>query len=168
VGKSAQRRASNREHDAKRRQEQPWRAWYKDARWVHGRVAHLSANPLCAMCAVVGHVCAASVVDHIRPHRGDADRFFDRSNWQSLCTTCHDIRKQRAEARGYADTLDADGWPQDPMHPANAPVGAPVPRLAGTRDPTPRSKSPAPSDAGPAAPNGAQRREMKGRGRTHG
>lgn len=168
MGKSAQRRASNREHDARRRQEQPWRAWYKDPRWVHGRLAHLSEHPLCAMCALVGHVCPATVVDHVRPHRGDEALFFNRANWQSLCATCHDIRKQRLEARGYADTLDVDGWPSDPKHPANAHHGAPVAAQQGTRDPTPRSESLGPSDAGPAPPFRAQRREMKGRGQVHG
>jgi 5-methylcytosine-specific restriction enzyme A len=131
---------------------------------VHGRVAHLSEHPLCTMCRLVGHVCAANVVDHIRPHRGDEERFFDRSNWQSLCAACHDIRKQRAEARGYTDTLDGDGWPVDPMHPANAPVRAPATALAGIQDPTPRSKSLGPSGSGPAPPNRAQRRENQGRG----
>jgi 5-methylcytosine-specific restriction protein A len=164
VGKSAQRRASNREHDARRRQEQPWRAWYKDPRWVQGRLQHLSEHPLCAMCALVGHVCAATVVDHIRPHRGDEELFFDRTNWQSLCATCHDIRKQRAEARGYTDMLDDDGWPSDPNHPANAHVRATVAARAGIGDPTPRSKSLGPLPSGPAPTKRAQRRENQGRG----
>lgn len=165
MGKSAQRRASNREHDARRRQEQPWRAWYKDPRWVHGRLAQLMAHPLCGMCLMVGMTRAANVVDHVRPHHGDADLFFDRSNWQSLCTECHDIRKQRAEARGFMDTLDGDGWPVDPMHPANAHHGAAVPALAGDFRRQGGSKSLGPSDAGPATPHRANSREIGDRGR---
>lgn len=32
----------------------------------------------------------ATVVDHIIPHKGDYERFWDRSGWQSLCKRCHD------------------------------------------------------------------------------
>jgi 5-methylcytosine-specific restriction protein A len=37
-----------------------------------------------------GRVVKASVVDHIIPHRGDAELFWNESNWQSLCKSCHD------------------------------------------------------------------------------
>lgn len=119
MAKTAQRRASNRAYDVKRRAEQPWRAWYKDPRWVKGREQHLWANPLCVMCLARGQTTAARVVDHIIPHRGDAQLFFDPMNWQSLCDHDHDVHKQRLEQRGYSDQLDADGWPVDPLHPAN-------------------------------------------------
>lgn len=117
---SEMRRASNRRHDAKRRAEQPWRAWYKDPRWVKGRVVHLDRHPLCVMCLVRGVTRAATVVDHIIPHRGDAKLFFDsEKNWQSLCDHDHNTHKQRLEKQGYSDQLDADGWPVDPLHPSN-------------------------------------------------
>ena len=32
----------------------------------------------------------ATVVDHIKPHRGDAKLFWDETNWQPLCKSCHD------------------------------------------------------------------------------
>lgn len=32
----------------------------------------------------------ATVVDHIIPHRGNKDLFWDESNWQALCKKCHD------------------------------------------------------------------------------
>lgn len=35
---------------------------------------------------------AASVVDHIVPHKGDQKLFWRRSNWQSLCKRCHDVK----------------------------------------------------------------------------
>lgn len=35
---------------------------------------------------------AATVVDHIIPHRGDQKLFWDRSNWQALCKSCHDSK----------------------------------------------------------------------------
>lgn len=39
---------------------------------------------------------AATVVDHIIPHKGDQYLFWDRSNWQPLCKLCHD-RKTATE-----------------------------------------------------------------------
>nr|WP_246414712.1 HNH endonuclease signature motif containing protein [Yoonia ponticola] len=39
----------------------------------------------------------ATTVDHIKPHRGDKVLFWDKNNWQSLCTSCHNRHKQRVE-----------------------------------------------------------------------
>jgi 5-methylcytosine-specific restriction protein A len=72
-----------------------------DYQWQLARAAHLEANPLCVMCKARGVVTAATVVDHIRPHRGDMLIFWDRSNWQSLCKPCHDSEKQRIERATY-------------------------------------------------------------------
>ncbi|MFC3866200.1 HNH endonuclease [Alcaligenes aquatilis] len=41
----------------------------------------------------------ASVVDHVVAHRGNQVLFWDRSNWQGLCSTHHSRDKQREEAR---------------------------------------------------------------------
>jgi len=41
----------------------------------------------------------ASVVDHIQPHRGDPRTFWDTTNWQSLCASCHSSHKQAREKR---------------------------------------------------------------------
>jgi len=41
----------------------------------------------------------ATVVDHISPHKGDSDLFWDRANWQSLCESCHN-RKTASEDMG--------------------------------------------------------------------
>lgn len=35
---------------------------------------------------------AATVVDHITPHKGDKALFWQRANWQPLCKRCHDIK----------------------------------------------------------------------------
>lgn len=86
-----------------------WRAGKETAaqrgygyKWQKARLVHLQAHPLCAYCEKAGRVTAANVVDHATPHRGDMTLFWDRSNWASLCTTCHSSVKQReeAEARG--------------------------------------------------------------------
>ncbi len=71
------------------------------------------------MCAKAGRVTAATVVDHIKPHRGDQKLFWDTANWQALCKPCHDSHKQQIERIGYSTEVGADGWPTDPQHPSN-------------------------------------------------
>lgn len=59
-------------------------------RWRAASKRHLQREPLCQMyCKDQGRVTAAEVVDHIIPHKGDWDLFWDRSNWQSGCAACH-------------------------------------------------------------------------------
>lgn len=57
-------------------------------------------NPLCAHCLIDGAITAATVVDHIRPHRGDMRVFWDSDNWQSLCASCHG-RKTTTQDGGF-------------------------------------------------------------------
>ena len=63
-----------------------------DARWQKARRIYLSEHPLCVLCQQEGRVTAASVVDHIIPHRGDYSLMWDENNWQSLCTHHHAIK----------------------------------------------------------------------------
>ena len=85
----ALRRARNARHDARRpsaRQRGYSRAWEE------ARADYLKHHPDCVMCGQ-----PATVVDHVTPHRGNAKLFWDRSNWQSLCTHHHNSAKQRQE-----------------------------------------------------------------------
>lgn len=58
------------------------------------------------------------VVDHIDPHRGDPDKFWNGPK-QTLCPDDHDSVKQGMERRGFSTEIGADGFPVDPRHPAN-------------------------------------------------
>ncbi|MGR6497997.1 HNH endonuclease [Pseudomonas fulva] len=69
-------------------------------KWQKARERYLEENPLCAYCAKIGRTTAASVVDHVVPHRGDRDLFWSQDNWQPLCKPCHDSVKQAEEAAG--------------------------------------------------------------------
>jgi 5-methylcytosine-specific restriction protein A len=40
----------------------------------------------------IGRVVAASIVDHIKPHKGNKVLFWDKNNWQPLCKRHHDIK----------------------------------------------------------------------------
>lgn len=62
--------------------------------WEKARKAFLLRHPRCARCGR-----RADLVDHKIPHRGDRDLFWDKSNWQPLCTSCHSGAKQRQERR---------------------------------------------------------------------
>lgn len=53
---------------------------------------------------------AATVVDHIRPHKGSLDLFFSPDNIQSLDASCHNRFKQSHERNGTAE-IGVDGWP---------------------------------------------------------
>lgn len=39
----------------------------------------------------------ATLVDHVRPHKGDTNLFWDRNNWQPMCVHCHSKHKQKLE-----------------------------------------------------------------------
>lgn len=108
-------------YDYRTKEAAEYRKWYSLAAWrgPNGRRAHqLQAEPLCRFCEQRGRVTPASVADHIVPHRGNDEAFWHGA-LQSLCADCHDIEKQQIENRGYSMRADADGYPVDPMHPAN-------------------------------------------------
>lgn len=55
----------------------------------------LFEHPLCEECKRHGRVAAAKVVDHVKPHRGDQVLFWDASNHQSMCLSCHGIKSAK-------------------------------------------------------------------------
>jgi len=67
-----------------------------DSRWKKARERFLKINPLCNECLKEKNIVPATVVDHIVPHRGDKNLFWDESNWQPLCKRCHD-KKTRTQ-----------------------------------------------------------------------
>ena len=71
----------------------------------------LTDQPLCAMCLSQDVVTAADTVDHIKPHKGDADLFWLRDNLQSLCKWHHDSHKALIENGKSIPIFGSDGWP---------------------------------------------------------
>lgn len=63
-----------------------------DSKWRNARSRYLKKHPLCVRCQEQGKLVKATVVDHIKPHRGDMILFWDESNWQALCKKCHDTK----------------------------------------------------------------------------
>lgn len=81
-----------------------WHGLYSSRLWTQQlRPAQLLREPFCQApdCDGIretGRPSRATVVDHIRPHRGDMALFSDPANLQSLCKRCHDrktLREQR-------------------------------------------------------------------------
>jgi 5-methylcytosine-specific restriction enzyme A len=99
-----------------------------NSRWDKARQSFLKSHPLCVMCHRQGRAVAATVVDHIKPHRlkeaingGKQEEiakaqklFWDKTNWQPLCKQHHDSTKQREEKRGHVIGCDENGMPLDP------------------------------------------------------
>jgi 5-methylcytosine-specific restriction protein A len=66
-------------------------------KWQQARAGWLAKHPLCVQCHARGLVVEATDVDHIVPHKGDMTVFWDRSNWQSLCASCHSAKTARED-----------------------------------------------------------------------
>jgi hypothetical protein len=95
-----------------------WRHWYWTERWRKISRHQITSHPLCTTCEERGSITPATICDHITPHKGNPDQFWN-GPFQSLCKTCHDSVKAREEARGYRPGVDQAGRPVDPRHPWN-------------------------------------------------
>lgn len=98
-------RCAKHQHQVKRQQDD--RRGGSTARgygykWQKAREQFLKENPLCAEHLARGQVAAATVVDHKVPHKGDMALFWNRSNWQPLCKSCHDT-KTASKDGGYGN-----------------------------------------------------------------
>ncbi|MEP4195970.1 MAG: HNH endonuclease [Aliishimia sp.] len=78
---------------------------YNTARWQRLRLKILNRDLW--MCQETGVLLVggkkklnSAVVDHIKPHRGDMDLFWDERNLRSVCKKWHDQVKQSLEKRG--------------------------------------------------------------------
>jgi 5-methylcytosine-specific restriction protein A len=62
-------------------------------RWQKLRAAYLASHPVCEC----GCGRAATVVDHRRPHKGDAGLMYDWDNLQAMTKPCHDAKTARQD-----------------------------------------------------------------------
>ena len=83
--------AHTKEHDtAYRRQRGSSNKRGYTYRWQQEREAYLIRYPLCVNCLnTYKEIRTATEVDHIIPHKGNMKLFWDVSNWQGLCKSCH-------------------------------------------------------------------------------
>jgi 5-methylcytosine-specific restriction enzyme A len=79
-------------------------------KWRQAREAYLREHPLCAKCRENGRLEPATVGDHVKPHKGDPNLFWNRENWQPLCKRCHDAKTATHDGRwGQANHTRAVG-----------------------------------------------------------
>ena len=90
---------------------------YSDRRWRRASEAFIRQYPICVLCVCRGetnqgatdyhiHTQRNLIVDHITPHRGDGQLFWDCDNWQTLCRMpCHDRDKQRHDTTSGHDDV---------------------------------------------------------------
>jgi len=71
----------------------------------------MQRHPLCCMCMQDGKVQEAKIADHIQPHRGDPDLFWN-GKLQSLCRRHHERVKKVQEKGRMLQVVGLDGWPQ--------------------------------------------------------
>ena len=85
---------------APRRVSAEYHSWYSKPIWTDDlRPAQLFREPFCRECARRGVRTWATVVDHVKPHRGDWWLFIDPQNHQSLCERCHNRKTTREMAQ---------------------------------------------------------------------
>ena len=75
-----------------------------NARWQKARLFFLMQHPLCKHCNDEGFIVSANVVDHIIPHKGDMQLFWDKDNWQALCQKHHN-KKTATEDGGFGNKI---------------------------------------------------------------
>lgn len=76
-----------------------YHAWYGLPVWKGNlRPTQLMKEPFCQECLKSGVRNKATVVDHIKPHRGVWALFVDQGNLQSLCKNHHDQKTAREKA----------------------------------------------------------------------
>ena len=72
--------------------------------WQKRRTAFLRGHPLFEECRKRGRITPATDVDHIRPHKGDPELFWDWDNLQALCHECHS-KKTAREDGGFGNGI---------------------------------------------------------------
>lgn len=76
---------------------QDWSRLYNSRAWKAASRRFLAEHLLCITCEREGRSSLATQTDHIRPHRGDLRLFWDATNWQPLCQSCHSRKTARGE-----------------------------------------------------------------------
>lgn len=70
-------------------------------RWLKASKAFRTGK-VCVMCEKRGVAKLAECTDHIIPHKGDEELFWDETNWQPLCIACN-TAKAASEEGGFGN-----------------------------------------------------------------
>ena len=93
--------------------------WQQLRQFILARDGYRCSAIGCGVTLVDGRTSPSSaVVNHIKPHRGNLELFWDPSNLEAVCKQCHDSDIQSREKLGYDKRIGNDGWPTDDKHPS--------------------------------------------------
>src|SRR5262245_5695687 len=80
-------------------------------KWRDARLPYLAKHPSCVNIGKSNCLGTATVIDHIKDHKGSYGAFWDRNNWQPMCKHCHDVKTARAMVRQFTFKFDEHGEP---------------------------------------------------------
>lgn len=89
---------------------------YNLSAWQALRIRQLTKEPFCRYCEAQGRIVPATIVNHIKPHKGDKVLFFASTNVESVCKQHHDSAIQSFERTGRMRGNGLDGFPLDGNH----------------------------------------------------
>ena len=81
-----------------------------DRHWRTYRLAYLAEHAACIACQAEGRLTPATVVEHITPHEGNYQLFWDARNHQPMCKhhadakTARETNSKRAASKAQAHT----------------------------------------------------------------
>ena len=73
-------------------------------KWQRYSRYRLKKWPLCEICLSKGRTTSAILTDHITPHKGNMDLFWNPANHQSACARCHN-QKTASEEGGFGNPI---------------------------------------------------------------
>jgi len=87
------------DHEKQQKEKRWWSKWYATSQWSNLRKLVLGRDPICCWNEH-GEACIkpSTIVDHIRPHRGDRSLWADLNNLQGLCAHHHGVKTAREDS----------------------------------------------------------------------
>ena len=75
-------------HSVTRGTTSQWKKMYGN-RWEKRRKDYLAKHYYCEECLKLGIYTPADTIHHKIEHKGDEKLFWDESNWEAICRSCH-------------------------------------------------------------------------------
>ncbi len=76
-------------------------------RWDKAAATFRARRPWCLGCEAIGDSVPTELVDHVVPHNGNQDVFWDTALWQPCCRHHHDVVKRKLQAMYTAGEIAA-------------------------------------------------------------
>ena len=77
------------EHKPQRPESRSKYKYMYNKKWQRASKNFLIKNWYCEECLKQGRYTPATEVHHRKDHKGDFDLFWDESNWEAICHSCH-------------------------------------------------------------------------------